>query len=136
VSKKVAVKEIANPSALDTSTKLAFDRSWLAEERTMLAWVRTATSLITFGFAIYSFFGIPTGAGHHVSSRWGPAVFSIMLVVIGLLALLGAVMQRRQAIALMKAQYPTMSRFSLGEVIAALIGILGLFALAILILRF
>jgi uncharacterized membrane protein YidH (DUF202 family) len=44
--------------ALDTSTRLAFDRTRVAYERTMMAWIRTATSLITFGFAVYKFFQI------------------------------------------------------------------------------
>jgi hypothetical protein len=37
---------------LDVASNLAVDRTRLAHERTMLAWVRTATSLITFGFGI------------------------------------------------------------------------------------
>jgi putative membrane protein len=130
------MKESTDPVSLDQSTKLAFERSWLAEERTMLAWVRTATSLITFGFAIYSFFGIPSGAGHHVSTRWGPIAFSMTLTTIGLVALLGAVIQRRQAIKLMKMRSGGLSRFSMAELIAALIGCLGLFAFIVLLTRF
>jgi Domain of unknown function (DUF202) len=46
--------QIANSApVLDLSTKLAFDRIWVAYARTMLAWVRTATTLITFGFSVY-----------------------------------------------------------------------------------
>jgi uncharacterized membrane protein YidH (DUF202 family) len=41
---------------LDTSTKLAVERTRLAYERTLMAWVRTGVSLITFGFTIYKFF--------------------------------------------------------------------------------
>jgi putative membrane protein len=62
---------------IDRSTKLAFDRTYLAEERTILAWIRTATSLITFGFAIFSFLEFPTEPDTltpHISvrafSRW------------------------------------------------------------------
>ena len=121
--------------ALDHSTELAYNRTWLAEERTILAWVRTATSLITFGFAIYSFFGIPSGAGHAIATHWGPRVFSLLLVVIGLVALIGAVIQRRQAIKLLKKQYPNMSRFSISEMIAALVGLLGIFALIVFLAR-
>jgi inner membrane protein YidH len=40
---------------LDTSTKLAYDRTRLAYERTLMAWVRTGVSLISFGFTIYKF---------------------------------------------------------------------------------
>ena len=51
--------------ALDTSTRLAFDRTRVAYERTMMAWIRTATSLVTFGFAVYKFFQIdaPSSSG-------------------------------------------------------------------------
>ncbi len=99
-----------------------------------MAWIRTATSLITFGFAIYSFFGIPSGAGHGLTKRHlGPQMFSLGLIVMGLIALLLAVLQRRIAMRDMKAVYPDLSRFSGGEVIAALIGLLGLFALVVLV---
>ena len=120
---------------LDNATKLAFDRTWLAEERTMLAWVRTATSLITFGFAIYSFFGLPTGAGHGLARTRGPQIFAIGLVVVGLVTLLGALIQRRRAIHAITLRYPSQTRFSLAEVIAALIGLLGLFALVSFLIR-
>jgi putative membrane protein len=121
---------------LDQSTKLAFNRTWLAEERTLMAWIRTATSLITFGFAIYSFFAIPSGAGHRLTTRHlGAQMFSLGLIVMGLIALLAAVLQRRAAMREMKRIYPTLSRFSSGEVIAVLIGCLGLFAIVILLVR-
>jgi putative membrane protein len=40
---------------------LAVDRTWLAHERTLMAWVRTATSMISFGFTIYKFFQFEAG---------------------------------------------------------------------------
>lgn len=129
------MKEIGDTEELDHSTKLAFERTWLAEERTIQAWVRTAASLISFGFAIYSFFVIPTGAGHRLSPHHGPQIFSLALVVVGLAALLGAVIQRRQAINYMKAQYSQLPHFSIGEMIASLLGITGLIGLAFLITR-
>ena len=42
--------------ALDTATELSVDRTRLAHERTLMAWVRTATSLLSFGFTIHKFF--------------------------------------------------------------------------------
>lgn len=124
------------PEDLDHSTKLAFNRTWLAEERTLMAWIRTATSLITFGFAIYSFFGIPSGAGHGFTKHvLGPRIFAVGLIVMGLLSLLVAVLQRRIAMRDMKSVYPDLSRFSGGEVIAILIGILGLFGLIVVLIR-
>jgi putative membrane protein len=121
---------------LDHSTRLAFDRTWLAEERTLMAWIRTATSLITFGFAIYSFFAIPSGPGHGFTKHvLGPRIFSLGLIVMGLAALLGAVLQRRAAMRDMKSIYRDLSRFSYGEVIAVLLGCLGLFGLIVVLIR-
>ena len=37
---------------------MALDRTRLAAERTLMAWVRTALSMITFGFTIYKFLGL------------------------------------------------------------------------------
>jgi putative membrane protein len=130
MSDQVIVKE------LDQSTKLAFDRTWLAEERTLLAWIRTATSLITFGFAIYSFFGIPTGAGHKLaSSTLGPRVFAIGLIAIGLIALMGAAIQRRRAVAEMKKLHPGLSIRSISGVVGSLVALMGLFGLVALLVR-
>jgi putative membrane protein len=41
---------------LDASTRLAAQRARLAQERTLMAWIRTSTSLIAFGFTIFKFF--------------------------------------------------------------------------------
>ncbi len=101
-----------------------------------MAWIRTATSLITFGFAIYSFFAIPSGAGHELAKRHvGPQIFSLGLIVMGLIALLLADLQRRIAMRDMKAVYPDLSRFSYGEVIAILLGCLGLFGLIVVLIH-
>ncbi|MDR3557688.1 MAG: DUF202 domain-containing protein [Syntrophobacteraceae bacterium] len=39
-----------------SSNQLALERTILAHERTLMGWVRTSTSLITFGFTLYKFF--------------------------------------------------------------------------------
>src|SRR4030095_4895232 len=41
---------------VDSSQSLAVQRTFLAHERTLMAWVRTSASLISFGFTIYKFF--------------------------------------------------------------------------------
>jgi putative membrane protein len=120
---------------LDDSTRLAFDRTQLAEERVTLAWIRTATSLITFGFAIYSFFGIPTGAGHPHAPHEGPRIFSLLLIVTGLVTLLCAAIQRRRSIQAMRAIHPEVKAGSMAATIGVLIACIGLIGLAILLLR-
>jgi putative membrane protein len=121
--------------ALDRSTELAYNRTWLAEERTILAWVRTATSLITFGFAIYSFFVMPNGAGHARSTYLGPRIFAVALIGVGLAALLAAAVQRYQAVKAMKLAFPGLSRLSMGEIVGLLVGLLGLLALILILSR-
>ena len=120
---------------LDRATKLALDRTRLAEERTVLAWVRTAASLITFGFAIYSFFAIPNGAGYTHATHLGPRIFALTLIGIGLLSLLLASVQRERAESAMIAFYPGRSRVSMGAVVAGLVACLGILALLLVLLR-
>ena len=45
---------MADPE-IKTSHILALDRTRMAAERTLMAWVRTALSMIAFGFTIYKF---------------------------------------------------------------------------------
>jgi len=43
--------------------QMALDRTWLAHERTLMAWARTAASMISFGFTIYKFFQFEVDKG-------------------------------------------------------------------------
>jgi len=119
--------------ALDVSTRLAFDRTRAAYERTMMAWIRTATSLITFGFSIYKFFQIEEPAGRP-NRLIGPRGFAFMLVSIGLFSLTIATFEYRQNIRTLGAQHAGKPR-SLAVLVAALISILGMFALVVIIFR-
>ena len=76
---------------LPAATQLALDRTRLAHERTLMAWVRTSTSLISFGFTIYKFFQYlqrETDRPLPASALLGPAQFALMMIGIGLTALL------------------------------------------------
>ena len=44
------------PQKTNDATRLALSRTILAHDRTLMAWVRTSTSMISFGFTIYKFF--------------------------------------------------------------------------------
>jgi uncharacterized membrane protein YidH (DUF202 family) len=41
---------------IDLPRRLDLERTHIAYEQSMMSWIRTATSLITFGFTIYKFF--------------------------------------------------------------------------------
>ena len=130
----MADRTVNSAPELDTSTKLAYDRTRLAYERTMMAWVRTAASLITFGFTVYKFFQIEGQKIVPGNQLIGPRQFSLFLVSIGLISLLLATLEYRQNRQLMKTWYPVIPR-SLAMVVAALVSVLGMLALTVMILR-
>ena len=120
--------------ALDDSTRLDFERTRAAYEGTMMSWIRTSTSLITFGFSIYKFFQIEAPSEKQQSYLIGPREFALALVCIGLFSLLLATIENRQNIRALGAQYAGKQR-SLSVLVAALISILGVFALLAMIFR-
>src|SRR5215467_3795852 len=130
----MAGQTVDSAPRLDTSTKLAYDRTLLAYERTMMAWVRTAASLITFGFTIYKFFQIESEKIAERHRLIGPHEFSLLLVIIGLLSLLLATLEYRHNIKIIKTQYPGVPR-SLAMIVAGLVSVLGILALFVVIFR-
>src|SRR6516225_5147559 len=90
---------MSSPAQLPNSNELAMERTWLAHERTLMAWVRTATSMISFGFTIYKFFQFEAEKAE--SARHGlftPRDFALIMVSIGLVSLLAATISHRQEV--------------------------------------
>ena len=116
---------------LDPTTKLAYIRTWLAYERTTQAWIRTSASLITFGFGVYKLVDV---FDPNRQRRIGAHQFGILLVCLGFLALVLATLEQRRNIKLLKAEYGGEQR-SLSLTFAALVGIVGVFALAVMLFR-
>jgi len=115
---------MSSTAHLPDSNELALDRTWLAHERTLMAWVRTATSMITFGFTIYKFFEFEKEKAAPV--RHGiltPRDFALIMVGIGLVALLGATISHRREIQRMRGVLH--GRRSLAELLAWLVSAFG-----------
>jgi putative membrane protein len=123
-------------AALEGSAAARFEleRTRIAYENLMMSWIRTATSLITFGFSIYKFFQIEGHGNAHATRLFGPREFALALVLIGLGALALATMEYRQNMRVLKAQYAQCPR-SLAGLVAASISVLGVMALAAVIFR-
>ena len=130
----MAEKTPRSAPALDDSTRLAFERTRNSYENTMMSWIRTATSLITFGFSIYKFFQIEAPGERQQNYLIGAREFAIALVCIGLFSLVLATLENRQNIRALGAQYAGKQR-SLSVLVAALISILGVVALLAMIFR-
>jgi putative membrane protein len=119
---------------IEVNTWLAIERNRAAYDRTMLAWVRTAISLISFGFTIYAFFHIQLRRGEEDGRLIGPREFGLTMVIIGLLSLALAVWENRknmQGLRALGAKVPP----SMSGVLAALISLLGILALIVMTFR-
>lgn len=119
--------------ALPSGDELALTRTRLAHERTMMAWIRTSASMISFGFGIYKFFDY-FQSDHHIRQGWvTPRRFSITLIALGIFVLAGAAVQNWSDLrALRKAGHVPIS---LAGMVATLMAVLGLLALVTAVLR-
>lgn len=119
---------------IDVNTWLAIERNRAAYDRTMLAWVRTAISLISFGFTIYAFFHIQLRRGEEEGRLIGPREFGLTMVVIGLISLALAVWENRSNMHGLRALGADVP-WSRAGILAALISLLGILALIVMTLR-
>jgi len=122
--------------ATDASTRFSFERTLLSHERTQMAWVRTATSLITFGFTLYKFFQFEIGSSVQPRTHQviGPREFAMVMIAIGLIALILATIQNQQYRQRLRKHHLKVP-LSLSSVVGALISFLGLLALLAAIFR-
>lgn len=112
----------------------ARERTRVAYERTMLAWVRTATSLITFGFTIYKFFQLASDRRAPEIHRLGSREFALLLVGTGLASLLLATLDYRRNLRTLLG-HRHQHRRSLAVLVAGLVSVAGIFALVVMLAR-
>ena len=101
----------------------------------MMAWVRTAASLISFGFTIYKFFQYMREQGQTAEHRLlGPREFALILIGIGLFSLLLATLQSRHEMRVMRKHYAHVP-LSLANLVAGMVAILGVLTFLAVMLR-
>ena len=120
--------------ALDANTRLAAERNRLALERTLMAWTRTSTSLIAFGFTIYQVFQYLADSERLSDPYVSPQVIGVVMILIGLVALTLAWVQHHQELKTLTADFGSM-RYSIAAVVAAMVIGLGVIALLGVTLR-
>jgi putative membrane protein len=95
-----------------------------------MAWVRTAASLITFGFTLFKFFEYLREQQQGATEQhvFGARSYGTVMIVIGVVTLALATWQHGQGMARLRAQYPE-APFSLALLLSTLISVLGILAL-------
>lgn len=95
----------------------------------MMAWVRTAASMISFGFTIHKFFQFRVQGGAVPTARvLGPGEFGGVLIATGLIALALAAFDPRRSLNALRASYgpqPHSAAATIGILMAGL-GVLAL----------
>jgi len=98
-------KEEIKQEDLKMSDKLALERTVLAADRTMLAWVRTAVSLISFGFTIFKVLQyVQEKAVVSVVRTETPRNLGIFMILVGIVPLLMAMVQYRHTLKRLQAK--------------------------------
>jgi len=94
-----------NQEGLKASDRLAIERTILAADRTMLAWVRTAVSLITFGFTIFKILQyLQEKAAVTIVKAGTPRNLGIFMILVGIVPLLMAMIQYRHTLKRLQAK--------------------------------
>jgi putative membrane protein len=127
----------AKTTTMAESPDLSLQRTLLAEERTLMAWIRTSVSLITFGFTIYKFFQYLKHIAGEIPQRGllGPREFAVGMITLGVIALVAATVQHRRTLnALDPGQHARVGL--LAGKLAVVVAVMGLFLLVSVMLRF
>src|SRR5277367_4559809 len=117
---------------LDQNTRLALQRSFLATERTLMAWIRTSISMIGFGFTLAKLF--QSLASSNVLVRgpagrvWTAEGVGMLMISLGTFALIVAVIDHRRELKQLQ-EMGLGPRFSLTMAVGSVLAILGVMAL-------
>jgi putative membrane protein len=120
------------PVAANVANELARERNREAADRTLMAWIRTALSLIGFGFGIGKLTAYIDESGLHRSlAPHSSLIFGASFIVLGILGLLAAVVQHARI--LKRLSQPDFGYDAMRPVamtVAVLLMLIGVFGLA------
>jgi putative membrane protein len=121
---------------MNLTNELAKERNRAAAERTLMAWIRTCLSLISFGFGldkIIAAINSRGGSGGH--AEMSVRLVAMGFVITGVLALALATLQHRRVLRLIRSDefsYRGMTSIATGT--AVVITMIGVLALVLLVL--
>ena len=127
----------ANEDEVKTNltNELAKDRNRAAYDRTLMAWIRTAISLIGFGFAIaksYEYIerDLLETSGRLLDTLHAPLWFGMSFIFLGMVCILGGVIQYTKVVKqIQSARFSYSESKPLVKIVALILLIIGIFAL-------
>lgn len=120
------------PAKIDIKNELAKERTHEAHDRTMMAWVRTALTLIGFGVGIFEFVEKTEGETIFRSSK----IVGILLIILGVVSMVLAINENRASHKrLMKPDYRYDHKTSLGIKIGYVLVGIGMIALVNIVIK-
>lgn len=123
------------PIAANMANELARERNREAAERTLMAWIRTALSLIGFGFGIGKLAAYLDAAGLHPAHdpRHTSLIFGTSFIALGIVGLFAATIQHARVLKRLSQPdfaYNAMRPIAMTvAVLLMLVGVFGLFAM-------
>jgi len=119
---------------VNLTNELARQRNRDAAERTLMAWVRTSLSLISFGFGLDKIVGAIDRVSGTPGPRSGVVAVAVAFIFTGILSLAVATQQHlRELRRLSRADYVYVESPRLAAATATLISLIGVMAMTILI---
>jgi putative membrane protein len=124
-----------NEVKVNLTNELAKERNRAAYDRTLMAWIRTAISLIAFGFAIaksYEYIEMDEmeKTGRFIDQIHAPLWFGMSFIVLGMVCILGGVIQHVKLVKqIQSGQFTYGEPRPLAKIIALILLIIGIFAL-------
>jgi|ERR1700677_1354649 putative membrane protein len=119
-------------AATNVANELAKERNRAAAERTLMAWIRTALSLIGFGFGIGKLDDFLQGAGLHTrfAVPHSTLIFGASFIVVGILGLLAAIIQHARILKrLSRSDFAYNAMRPIVMTVAVLLILIGVFGL-------
>ncbi|MFZ0134223.1 MAG: DUF202 domain-containing protein [Desulfobacterales bacterium] len=128
-----------NDAQKNLANELAKERNREAADRTLMAWIRTAISLIGFGFAIaqsYQFIesDYVEKTGRVLDTLHTPFIFGISFMVLGILGIMAGVIQYNRILDRIQSdRFIYIRPWALPKIMAILLVIIGVFGLLAII---
>ena len=124
------------PVAYNVANELAKERNRAAAERTLMAWIRTALSLIGFGFGIgkVSAYLDAVGVQSHRDPIHATVIFGTSFIVVGIVGLLGAIVQHTRIMRrLSRPDFTFDAMHPVAKTVAVLLILIGVFGLVVIL---